>query len=69
MLTWELKPDLTIDWQETGGPEALQPRIQGFGTKVITASIEGQLGGRSSFDWRPEGLHCTLTIPSRRTAE
>ena len=34
----------------------------------MTASIEGQLGGRLSFDWRPEGLHCTLTIPGRRTA-
>jgi two-component sensor histidine kinase/two-component SAPR family response regulator len=67
-LTWDLQPDLTIDWEESGGPETRRPRVQGFGTKVITASVEGQLGGRSTFNWRPEGLHCTLTIPSRRAA-
>jgi two-component sensor histidine kinase len=63
-LTWALKPDLRIEWLEIGGPKTRRPKIQGFGTKVITASIESQLGGQSSFDWRPEGLHCTLTIPS-----
>jgi CheY-like chemotaxis protein len=62
-----LSTDLTLDWQETGGPEPSRPHGQGFGTKVITASIEGQLGGHASFDWQPEGLRCTLTIPSRRT--
>jgi two-component sensor histidine kinase/two-component SAPR family response regulator len=66
-LTWDLQPDLTIDWQESGGPKTRRPRVQGFGTRVITASIEGQLGGHSDFDWRPEGLHCTLIIPSRRS--
>src|SRR5205823_6640520 len=68
-LTWNLLPELTIDWLENGGPKTIKPRIQGFGSKVIAASIEGQLGGRLSFDWRPEGLRCTLTIPGRRTAQ
>jgi two-component sensor histidine kinase/two-component SAPR family response regulator len=68
-LTWEIDPDLTISWQESGGPKTKRPSAQGFGTKVISASVGGQLGGRASFDWRPEGLHCTLIIPTRRSSE
>jgi CheY-like chemotaxis protein len=31
--------------------------------RVIKASIEGQLQGQVQFAWRPEGLHCTLSVP------
>jgi CheY-like chemotaxis protein len=27
------------------------------------ASIEGQLGGKATFDWKEDGLHCVLAIP------
>jgi CheY-like chemotaxis protein len=30
---------------------------------VISASVERQLEGEAVFDWRPEGLHCTLSVP------
>jgi two-component sensor histidine kinase/CheY-like chemotaxis protein len=63
-LGWELgREALVLRWSETGGPTIRPPTRTGFGTKVISASIERQLGGRSTFDWRPEGLHCTLEIP------
>jgi PAS domain S-box-containing protein len=63
-LGWELEREaLVLRWSETGGPTIRPPTRTGFGTKVISASIERQLGGRSTFDWRPEGLHCTLEIP------
>ena len=63
-LTWELEPEaLMIRWIESGGPPAKSPSRKGFGTNVIDASIERQLRGRATFDWRPEGLYCSLTIP------
>jgi PAS domain S-box-containing protein len=64
-LAWEIDPQaLVLRWVEAGGPSPRQPPMrQGFGTKVIAAGIEQQLGGRALFEWRPEGLHCTLTIP------
>ena len=64
VLTWELRPgSLIFDWSETGGPAATPPSTPGFGTRIITASIERQLGGTARFDWRPQGLQCTLTVP------
>ena len=63
-LTWELKPSsLELHWTETGGPHAQRPLSQGFGTRIVIASIERQLGGQAQFDWRPEGLHCVLSVP------
>jgi two-component sensor histidine kinase/DNA-binding response OmpR family regulator len=63
-LHWELKAGaLILHWNEAGGPAARPPVSQGFGTRIITASVSSQLGGQATFDWRPEGLHCTLSIP------
>jgi two-component sensor histidine kinase/CheY-like chemotaxis protein len=68
-LTWELEAEaLMLRWVENDGPAAQPPSRRGFGTRVIAAGIESQLGGRADFDWRPEGLCCTLTIP-RSTVE
>jgi CheY-like chemotaxis protein len=54
---------LTLHWQETAGPETVKPTTTGFGTQIITGSIEKQLGGKTKFEWLPSGLRCTLTIP------
>ena len=63
-LAWELNPGtLVLRWTESGGPPTQPPSSPGFGTRIITASIEGQLAGQTVFDWRPEGLQCVLSVP------
>ena len=54
---------LRINWAESNGPSVQAPQEGGFGTKLIEASIDGQLGGSTVFDWLPKGLQCTLTMP------
>ena len=53
-LSWELNP---ARWCCAGRRAAARrrsaPSSPGFGTRIITASIEGQLGGQAVFDWRP----------------
>jgi PAS domain S-box-containing protein len=69
MMNWEQTADLlTVIWTELGGPAVSKPTNSGFGTRIITASIEKQLGGNTAFDWRPEGLRCTFSIPRNREA-
>jgi PAS domain S-box-containing protein len=64
-VRWKSENGLvTLSWGETGGPLVRAPSEQGFGSKIINASIKHQMGGDVVFDWRPEGLHCTLTLPS-----
>jgi two-component sensor histidine kinase len=63
-LDWAVQPEaIVINWRETGGPAARAPHKTGFGTRIITSSIERQLGGKTTFDWRPEGLSCVLRVP------
>jgi PAS domain S-box-containing protein len=63
-VSWELRPDsLVLRWTENGGPLTQPPEAPGFGIRVISASIERQLEGKAEFDWRPEGLECSLCVP------
>jgi CheY-like chemotaxis protein len=34
--------------------------------RVVTAGIEGQLGGVVSYDWLPEGMRCSMSVPYGR---
>ena len=67
-VTWQAQPEsLVLQWIETGGPRIVPPPARSFGLNVIRASIENQLGGKATFDWDPEGVRCTLSIPRRET--
>ena len=57
-----------ILWSESGGPAVRAPEKVGFGSSIIRASVERQLRGRVSLEWRPEGLLCLLSIPSVEVA-
>ena len=50
-------------WTEKDGPTATKPATLGFGTRIVLASIERQLGGQVAFDWQPQGLTCTFSMP------
>jgi two-component sensor histidine kinase/DNA-binding response OmpR family regulator len=66
VLTWELLPEaLVLNWMESGGPEIALPSARSFGLRVIRASIEQQLDGEALFDWNPNGLRCSFSIPHR----
>ena len=63
-LTWEIRSgNLVLDWLEIGGPPVEPPLTKGYGSEVISASIERQLDGAVTFDWGRDGLHCTLSVP------
>jgi PAS domain S-box-containing protein len=53
-----------LTWTETGGPAVTAPKRTGFGSKLTRISVEGQLGGKLDYDWRPAGLVLTLILPS-----
>jgi PAS domain S-box-containing protein len=57
---------LTLSWRESGGPPVEAPTSQGFGTKILNASIKHQIGGNVVWEWLSSGLHCTVQIPIER---
>jgi PAS domain S-box-containing protein len=69
LLSWDLREDcLVLTWREMGGPTVARPRLQGYGTRVISASVERQMSGRFTFDWQPDGLFFTMNVPLRNKA-
>ena len=58
---------LQLRWSETGGPPVLRPPARrGFGSRLIEATVRGQLGGGLQLSWLPGGLVCLLAIPLGR---
>ncbi len=56
--------DLIVEWAETGGPKVKgAATTEGFGSTLSKLSVETQLGGKLSRDWRPQGLVVTLDLP------
>jgi len=55
--------DLIIVWTERGGPPVSTPeRVGGFGSTLVTRSLETQLGGSIDRQWLEEGVVVTVKI-------
>jgi two-component sensor histidine kinase len=69
-VTWQVDrraDKLTIIWRERGGPCLTgAPSRRGFGSRVIEATVENQLGGTVERAWHEEGLVCIMTVPIAR---
>ena len=53
-----------LTWKELGGPQVATPRAgDGFGSRLINLSVEGQLRGKLSRVWEPDGLRVDLDLP------
>lgn len=63
-VSWSAgEEDLTLAWSEEDGPPVAGPPARsGFGARLARLSVEGQLGGALSEEWRPAGLRIGVTI-------
>jgi PAS domain S-box-containing protein len=55
---------LCIEWEESGGPNVVQPTRSGFGTSVVRELIPYELGGHVDFVPLLEGIRAKLEIPA-----
>jgi CHASE1-domain containing sensor protein len=70
-ISWKVaggkRPELKFNWVETlpveKGKQSEQQPGRGFGSKLIDASIRGELGGTISRDFRPNGLKIEIVVP------
>jgi two-component sensor histidine kinase len=72
-ITWTLTSGrLTIEWVESGGPKPLEPKREGFGTKLLRSGVR-QFGGSMDRQFEADGLRCRISLsmpdePKRKTA-
>jgi PAS domain S-box-containing protein len=58
---------LSLRWTEVGGPAVTgAPAHRSFGSRVIEATVRGQLGGSVDRRWEPSGLVCEIAVPLAR---
>lgn len=67
-LAWRLDtaqgaPALDLVWRETGGPPVTPPRRRGFGSRLLSQGIRGELNGSAELAFAPEGLVCRIHAP------
>jgi PAS domain S-box-containing protein len=53
---------LRLLWVERGGPPTKKEPKEGFGSRLVELSLQGQLGGGWNRRFEPEGLVCDLTL-------
>lgn len=52
-----------LRWRESGGPVVAPPAASGFGTRLITYSVEQELGGTIDLRYASEGFSAELMFP------
>jgi two-component sensor histidine kinase len=55
---------LILDWKERGLLRKPTQQSRGFGTVLIGAVIEKQLGGKITREWRDDGLAVLIELPA-----
>jgi two-component sensor histidine kinase len=69
-VTWEQQGDeLAFRWTECGGPAPQPQTAEGFGIRIIRASVETQLSGTVAFDWYSDGMQCAIRAPCHPKTE
>jgi PAS domain S-box-containing protein len=54
---------VTVVWREIGGAPGPLSDKQGFGSRLMSLSVEGQLKGTLTRDWQADGLVAELKLP------
>jgi PAS domain S-box-containing protein len=66
-LTWiiteDASPNLHMSWVETGGPAVVAPTRAGFGSQVTGPILESSTSGKTTREYKADGLHWTFSAP------
>ncbi len=53
-----------LEWKESGSLHPVRPpEVNGFGSRLMTISVEGQLGGVLTRKWTEQGIEIGVTAP------
>ncbi|GIL39840.1 chemotaxis protein CheB [Roseiterribacter gracilis] len=66
-VTWTIarngtRRELSLLWQESGGPVVAKPARTGFGSRLIRNGLRIEFGGEVTLDFEPPGLRCTMRL-------
>jgi two-component sensor histidine kinase len=72
LVRWEIENDggqqpmLHVHWEETGVtmPSTDDHAVQlGYGRELIERALPYQLKAKTQYEWRPDGVRCSISVP------
>jgi two-component sensor histidine kinase len=54
---------LDLEWRESGGPPVASPARQGFGSRLLSQGVRGDLNGVADLAFEPTGVVCRIRAP------
>ena len=64
LVSWTITDILQLEWSERGSPVQSSPPGTGFGSTLVTRTVEGQFKGTIEYRWNAHGLDIEIRIPS-----
>jgi two-component sensor histidine kinase len=64
----EPRPELSLQWQEEGGPPVVAPSRSGYGTRYLRSALAGLFGSKPDIHFGAGGLRCEVSGPLSRVA-
>ena len=58
---------IRLIWKESGGPEVVPPKRNGFGRMLLERLVGPALDGEVTIEFAPEGVRCVIEFPARQT--
>lgn len=62
-VVWRQTEELELIWSERGSEKLGAPTRNGFGSKLIKRTVEGQFRGTINYDWGASGLTVVMRVP------
>jgi len=59
-LSWDVAQSLQFRWKERGGPPVTRPDRTGFGSRLISVLVQGELKGRIEIDYAEDGIEVVI---------
>ena len=59
----EVDARLVVTWQESGGPEVDPAAIKGYGSELIEAGLQAEIGATAKLNFTPAGIAAELVLP------
>jgi len=66
-VSWEeADGKIRLIWKETGGPEVVPPKRNGFGRMLLERLVGPALNGDVHIDFDPSGVRCVIEFPPKK---
>ena len=62
------KGELSMFWEESGGPPVSPPKHTSYGVRIIRNAVVSEFGGTANLAFQGAGVRCEISLPLEKVA-